>query len=196
MSVEASKAKTFFTKLDQIEGNTTERKDPNQSSPVSEYVPKGEDLVEPFTEENPPTDPPPVKPVQASGVTPESIKRNGVTGAHVAGNLLELLLSGVNTVNYLRKFDSTEKDRIIELQGMDPAKWTPADHNLNRRFLTITKKYEETKEKVKLTPDELNVLKEGFGEYHKATGKELSPSLIIWSTIGKVLIGRSIDILL
>lgn len=143
----------------------------------------------------------PPQPAQPNAPKPgelgeKEIKASGKTGAFLTAGLIEAVFGLGESLLHTTRFTAPEKERLITLDEVSTDQWTEDDDRLNRKFLALTKKHEKIKEKIELKPDEVEALEIAFAEHTRITGKSLNPQLIVWSTIGKIFVNRSIDIFL
>lgn len=199
----STKADGVFNSISDIASRQTDRKEPpknpnakpeekkveekpvdnNETSKPSEFY------TEKKTEEKKPEEKKPI-------VDEASIKASGETGAYLIGGMIETGFGLIERLIYLSKFTKSEKEKLIALQSKPEAEFTPLEKNLNRKFLSLKKNSDEKRERIPLTEKDENALANVCAEYTRITGKSANPQLMIYATVSKVLISRSIDIFL
>ncbi len=197
-----------FNNIEAIAGEKTERKEPGTiAQPVAEVKtetplpaanPVQTQPVQPvqaqfFTENETSTTQPVVE--KTSVLSEKAIDAAGVTGAYLAASSIEMLFEFAEKIMFINRFTKEEKQRLMEMDTTG-TQTNEADENLNRKFLAITRKREKIKEKIELDEKENEALKMAFAEYARITGKTANPQLILYGTIGKIFISRSMEIFL
>lgn len=193
------KADQLFNDIESIAAEPTDRKSPTS---IPQSVPLQGNS-------NPAVAPAPLAPTFFGGdekkeepkiaepqISQKAIEASGKTGAFLISGSIETVFSFAERIVYINRFSKSEKSRLIVLDEIPLAQQTVDDQNLNRKFLSITKKHDKIREKIPLDEKEVEALEAACAEYTRLTGKSLNPQLIIWSTIAKIFIGRSMDIFL
>lgn len=188
-----TKASDFFAEIDNIATQPTERKNPTAMDGNSNNSqPKFFD-----ESESEPSNTQSDKNIgTASTLSEAEIEAAGKTGAFLAGDCLETAFSLIERVVYINRFSGDEKLRMIDNDAKPQSEWTDSDISLDRKFLAVTAKHEKIKSKIPLTKRETEALEMAFAEKARITNKALDPQLIIWTSIAKIFINRSMDIFL
>lgn len=180
------KATELFDSIESIASQPTERKNPVQqetSSAPSQFF-DDKPIVE-------------VKPEAPAGapkkLTEEEIKAAGKTGAFMYGSTIELAFSLMERVVYINRFTAEEKAQMLSMDTKNP---TASDENLNRKFLAINTKHDKIREKIDLSKREMEALEFACAEKARITGEAMDPKVILYTTIAKVFLSRSMDIFL
>lgn len=124
----------------------------------------------------------------------EKAKATGKVGAYLAGGLVEMIFGLTNTLVHVSSFTAEQKKMLVALEEKPEAEYTEQEKSLNMKFLAKTKKYEQRKLKIPLSKNEEEILREAFTDYRRVTGKDLNPSLILWSAITRICISRGMEI--
>lgn len=195
-----SKAEDLATSIENFANQPTERKMPSTAStePYKEPVTVNENSPPEFFGKEEETEDIEQEKIseQKDKASAKAIDASGKTGAFLIGGTIELAFDVTERLIYISKFTNEEKNRIALMGEKTESEYDEYDININRKFLAITKKHDKIKEKIPLTDKENEALATACAEYTRVTGKSLNPNIIIWSTIAKIFIGRSIDIFL
>lgn len=194
-----SKADILANSIDNVAKQQTERKEPksNGAKPVEQKPVdnSGQHKVEFFTggekKNEAPTEQTPVQ-----LLTEDVLTATGKTGAYLTESIHDTIFGLTERVIYITRFTAEEKARLVIIDSLPASKLTPDDENLNRKFLAITKKHDKIREKMELDEKDKESLEYAFKEHARITGKPLNPSLILTSTLVKIICNRAIDIFL
>ncbi len=204
----SSKSDKIFADIEKIASEQTERKQPKMVVVKSEQTNKEQqaaptNATEFFTTVKPEEKKEPA-PVTKEEIQPENtpvigekeIKNAGITGAFLAQGGIELLFEFAERMIFINRFSYNEKLRLVMLDELKEDAKTQEDLTLDRKFIALSKKHDKIKDKIPLNEKEIEALTLAFSEYTRATGKTMNPQLIIWATLARVLVGRSMEIFL
>lgn len=194
-----SAADELSISIDQIAGKQTERKEPPKvkSDEPSTGTPIEPEEVKDFSGRYDPDEEEAKKKENEKPETDrESIDASAKTAAYLLSGMIETGFGFAERVVYLSKFTKEEKRRIVDNQEKDESSFDDEDKRVNRKFLAVSKKHEGIRKKIPLSERDEQAFEDACREYTRITGKVMSPNLILWSTIIKVITSRSIDIFL
>jgi len=183
------KAEQLKNSIEFIAAQPTERKSPTGNNTGVE----NSNPVEFFTEE---TENIEQEKIQQSGLSDSAIKASGKTGAYILGGTIELTFNVLERIIFINKFSDKEKARLVVLDEIEEKDFTDTDNNLNRKFLAVSKKHENIKDKIPLNAKEMEALENACAEYTRITGKQMNPNLIIGATLVQIFANRAMDIFL
>lgn len=178
----------FFTELDNITEQTTERKTPDVNTEALFYDPnrKPGEVAKPVTETP-----------KAPDQKPVDFDSAGRTTAFLVSGSIETLFTAVEAgVFHFARFSNGEIKRAKEyLDRMEAGmELKPEEKKLLAKFLRVREQHDKIKSRIPFTDDEIDQMAKGFAQYHKATGKESNPNVILWVTIIRALTMRATDI--
>ena len=185
----------FFEDLKTVASEATERKNPvaevkteaGQPKPPSNfYQPPGTEKKEENEKDK--------KTETVEAEKKIDAEKSGQTAAIICSGSIETLFKLAERIVYIKQFTQEEKEKIVLIQDKDESDLDDKEKTLNRKFMRINKQHEKIMDKIDFDDDEVHAMAKGFTEYTRVTGKELSPNLILWSTIINAICSRSIDI--
>ncbi len=184
----SSNQSQFFENLNTITSENTERKNPDTTTEANFYDPKRkEGEVIPPAPETKVEPPKPVIDFDQAGRT---------TAYLVAGGIETVFTVGESLLFHFGRFSNGEIKKAKEYLDKHEAGITllPKEKALLAKFLRIRDQHDKIRSRIPFTDDEIDQMAKGFKEYHKATGKESDPKIILWVTIIRALTMRSTDI--
>lgn len=179
--------KEFFESLDSITAEKTERKNPDDQTEKQFYDPNvKEGETKPEQDKKPEEGKPPIDFDQAGRTT----------AFLVAGGIETLFTVAESLVYHFGRFSEGEIKRAKEYLDKHEAgdQLSSKEKTLLAKFIRIRDLHDKIRSRIPFTDDEIDQMAKGFKEYHKATGKESDPKIILWVTIIRALAMRSTDI--
>lgn len=131
----------------------------------------------------------------SENVTDAAIKASGITGVYLVDMLAQLVGGTALTIKTHLSSTKAEKQRYIQIDGFKQEDLVKDDKELYNKFQAILKKHEKTNAKMPLNDDEKKVIQHAFEEHTRATGKSLSPNLILIVGIAEIVSSRAIEII-
>lgn len=186
----SSNKQEFFENLDTITSETTERKNPDLNTESQFYNPK-------FKEGETPPIVNPQPTVTTPATPPINFEQAGRTTAFlVAGGIETVFTVTESLLFHFGRFSSGEIKRAKEYLDKHEAgiELTQKEKTLLAKFMRIRDQHEKIRTRIPFPDEDIDQMAKGFGQYHKATGKESDPKIILWVTIIRALAMRSTDI--
>ena len=187
----------LFKSIDEIGAVKTQRKEQTTNETEKFYDPErsaGEPI--PNTEIKEPNSSQPKQETPVTKLDPERAKRSGVANAYLVSGGFEILFSAIELIRHSRSMTDEEKIILVSSRDKDESEWTKKDRAINKRFLALSEKHNKIKDSIKITDKELEMLEYGFSMYAEATGKEASPSIIIWGCLSRFVGTKLMDMFL
>ncbi len=186
-----------FKKIEEVAGETTERKMPNVSVPTDTNNHPQNNFYDPTADavgkkETNATEQPAQAPV--GKLSKDKALQSGQADAILHDGIQELVLKAAITIRYATRFNETEKETFLASADKTDEERTPAEKSLNKRFLEYTQKFNEQTGRAAMSTPELDNVARAYATYHEITGKETNPALIIAGTIIKNFINKLMDV--
>ena len=184
----SSNKEEFFESLENITAQTTERKNPDEKTETQFYDPSRKEGEIPL--QKPEQKPAEVKPTF-------DVDQAGRTTAYlVAGGIETVFTVTESLLFHFGRFSSGEIKRAKEyLDKMEAGEeLKPQEKTLLAKFMRVREQHDKIRSRIPFQDEEIDQMSKGFKEYHKATGKESDPKIILWVTIIRALAMRSTDI--
>lgn len=186
----SSNKKEFFETLDNITAETTERKNPDENTESQFFDPNRKEGEPPKpVSETTTTNTPPKPPID--------YEQAGRTTAYlVAGGIETVFTVTESLLFHFGRFSNGEIKRAKEYLDKHEAgeTLTVKEKTLLAKFMRIREQHDKIRSRIPFPDEDIDQMARGFKEYHKATGKESDPKIILWVTIIRALAMRSTDI--
>lgn len=179
---------SFFENLDNITAQQTERKEPDANTEKQFYDPNRKPGEQPAA----PTENKPVE--QPLNFDP---LKSGQTSAYLAAGAIESVFTIVESLLFhYGRFSKGEITRAKEYLDKHEAglPLEPKEKLLLAKFMRIREQHDKIRSRIPFPDEDIEAMSKGFAHYHKVTGKEMNPSLLLWATIIKALTNRTTDI--
>lgn len=180
----------FFVNLDTIVSENTERKNPDEQTESQYYDPSRKEGEQPKPNPETVTTNTPPKPTI-------DFEQAGRTTAYlVAGGIETVFTVTESLLFHFGRFSSGEIKRAKEYLDKHEAgeQLTTKEKVLLAKFNRIRDQHDKIRSRIPFPDEDIDQMARGFKEYHKATGKESDPKIILWVTIIRALAIRSTDI--
>lgn len=182
----------LFANLDEITSEKTERKNPDENTESQYY--------------NPNPEPTPVA-NNANTTGNNTVDNNvplsfdhekaGETTAYlVAGGIETVFTVAESLLFHFGRFSEGEIKRAKEYLDKHEAgiELDQKEKLLLAKFMRIREQHDKIRSRIPFPDEDIEQMAKGFAQWHKVTGKESNPNIILWVTIIRALAMRSTDI--